>query len=133
MFRRGKAFYVRKCEGGRETWRSLGTDYQSALRQFRQFKLEGIPESAVTVGQAARSWLDSYIRTARNEQSRLLADKRVEQYLVPFMGYKLLHKVNAESFRAYRIWLERNGIRGPLSPQSVRHILSDARCLFRWC
>src|SRR5437899_4422879 len=106
MFRRGKAFYVRKCEEGREVWRSLGTDYELAKRKFRAFKLEGISQSALTVRQAAKSWLDSRIRTGRNEKSRQLAERRVEQYLEPGMGHKLLHKITAEDFRAYRIWLE---------------------------
>jgi len=50
-------------------------------------------------------------------------------YLVPFLGHVLLHKLAKDDLRAYRIHLERTH----LSPQSVRHVLSDARCLFNWC
>jgi integrase len=52
------------------------------------------------------------------------------------MGQMLLEKVTAETLRSYRLWLERqHGQRTgrPLSGQSVRHILADARCFFRWC
>lgn len=45
------------------------------------------------------------------------------------MGYRLLTKVTKEHLRAYRLWLEKQG----RSVLTVRHILSDARCLFRWC
>src|SRR5262245_20058766 len=133
MFRRGEAYGARKCVDGRDIWRSFGSDLELAKRKFREFKLEGIPQSAVTVCRAAKSWLDLRIRTGRNENSRRLAERRVQQYLEPFMGHMLLHKITSEHFRAYRIWLEKNGIRGPLSPQTVRHILADARCLFLWC
>ena len=46
------------------------------------------------------------------------------------MGYMLLCKVTREDLRAYRLWLER---KRTISLQTVAHILSDARCFFRWC
>jgi integrase len=51
-------------------------------------------------------------------------------YLEPFLGHLLLSKVTRDDLRAYRLHLERLG---RLKPQSVRHILADARCLLRWC
>jgi integrase len=44
------------------------------------------------------------------------------------MGYKQLSRVMKDDLRAYRLWLEKR----KLSAQSVRHILADVRCLFRW-
>lgn len=57
----------------------------------------------------------------------------MEQFLEPFMGYQLLHKVSKEDLRSYRLWLEKQGKKKRLSSQTVAHILSDARCFFRWC
>ena len=57
------------------------------------------------------------------------AEVRVERYLVPCLGHKLLPKVTPDDLREYRLWLEGKGI----SVQTVAHVLSDARCFFRWC
>ena len=50
-------------------------------------------------------------------------------YLVPFFQYKRLATVTADDLRRYRLELEKK----PISTQTVAHILSDARCFFRWC
>jgi integrase len=44
------------------------------------------------------------------------------------MGWKMLQKIGSEDLREYRNWLETKA----LKPQTVSHILSDCRCLFRW-
>ena len=83
----------------------------------------------MTVKAAAKGWLKSYIATNRAPKSCVNAGQRVRDYLEPFLGYKLLSKVSKEDLRAYRLWLEKKCRK----PQTVAHILSDARCLFRWC
>jgi integrase len=52
----------------------------------------------------------------------------VRKYLMPHLGMKPVAKVTKDDLRAYRVWLEDRGI----CLQTVKHILSDARCLFRW-
>ena len=131
MFRRERAFYVRLREGGRDKWRSLGCDYEEACRKLRALRRGDVASGPqVKVSNAAAQWLKGYVATARNPKGQKLAGVRVETYLTPFMGYMLLQKVTREDLRAYRLWLEKQ--KEP-SLQTVAHILSDARCFFRWC
>jgi integrase len=71
----------------------------------------------------------TYVQTARNRKGVKLAQARLDRYLVPALGWKLLGKVTADDLRSYRLWLEQQGI----SRQTVAHVLSDARCFFGWC
>lgn len=125
MVKKGKFYYFRKMVGGRLVRRSLGTDYAEACNRLRSLKTH-VP-SAVSVEVAAKQWLASYIPTHRKDSS--LATQRVRDYLVPFMGHFLLERVSGEDCRAYRLWLEKQ----KKSQQTVRHILSDLRCLLNWC
>jgi integrase len=58
-----------------------------------------------------------------------MAKQRMRDYLVPFMGHLLLERATKEDVRAYRLWLDESG---RLKPASVKHILSDLRCLLNW-
>jgi integrase len=136
MFRRGRSYYVRLRSHGQDRWIALGDDLEKAKANLDGVRHADEPkvESGLSVSEAAERWLASYVATARNEQGHALARARVEQFMDRFLGPKLLHKVTREDLRAYRLWLERyKGRRGQLSPQSVAHVLSDARCCFRWC
>jgi integrase len=82
----------------------------------------------VTVEHLARRWCESYVATERNPVGQAKAAQRVRKYLVPFLGMKPLYLVKPDNLRAYRLWLEGLG----LSPQTVKHVLSDARCMFGW-
>jgi integrase/recombinase XerD len=44
------------------------------------------------------------------------------------LGWKLIGKMTGDDLRSYRLLLEKKG----LSLQTVRHILSDVRCLLHW-
>jgi integrase len=46
-----------------------------------------------------------------------------------FMGHMQANKVTKEDVRAYRLWMERDG---KIKPATVKHILSDLRCLMNW-
>src|SRR5262249_28567467 len=83
----------------------------------------------MSVEQAAKGWLESYVAVNRREADRPLAAQRVRDYLVPHLGHYLVERVTTEHMRAYRLQLERTH----LSTQSVAHILSDCRCFLRWC
>ncbi len=123
-------WYFRKMYAGRVTWIALGTDHEDACRKLRSLKTEGPPRPKLTLREAGLRWLECYIAVHRELKSQRLARRRFELYLDPFLGHLPLAKLTRDDLRAYRLHLERFG---RLSPQSVRHILADARCLLRWC
>lgn len=130
MFQRGRSYYVRLRVDGKDVWRSLGADYPEAKRKLRQLKTGAMPlNGRLTVTEAAGRWLETYIATARTEKGRRTAATRVRMYLKPFFAFVPLWKVGPEHIRRYRLWLEGHDI----SPTTVWHILSDVRCLLRWC
>ena len=132
--RKGRpGYYFRSKARGRTKWRSLGTDYEAALRKLRSLKADAgelEPRSDVSVRAAAQQWLTSYVVSQRAPRGRELAKRRVEMYLEPYFGHLPLGRLTREHLRAYRLHLERLG---HLSMQTVAHILSDARCLLIWC
>jgi integrase len=128
MFQRGRSYYVRLFEGGRDRWVSLGRDYEEASRQLERLRRGETLAPELSVGEAAQRWLESYVRTSRNEDGQKLAGVRVKRYLLPFMGERRVSGVRREDLRAYRLWLGRRG----LADQTVAHVLSDARCFFGW-
>jgi integrase len=58
-----------------------------------------------------------------------MARQRLDDYLLRFMGHMVLGEVTREDVRAYRLWLERDR---RLAPATVKHILSDLRCMLNW-
>jgi len=129
MFKRGASFYVRQRENYRDRWVSLGSDYDEACRLLREIRRGKALVKSKRVEDAVEGWLQGYVPTARNAKGVKLARQRASMYFVPFFKFRSLESVTAEDLRRYRLHLERQ----PLSPQSVVHLLSDARCLFNWC
>ena len=129
MFRRGKSYYLRRQRDGKRQWINLGQDLQEACRQRKDALSSGIGSgSQVPVRKLAAQWLGTYVSTMRAPFSQRKAAQRVRDYLVPFLGEKPIARVTKEDLRAYRAWLDGR----PISPQTVVHILADARCFFRW-
>jgi len=123
-------FYFRRKMGGKTFWTSLGTDYEAARARVRELKAEEPKAIARTlVKDAVAKWLDKYIATARNPKGQVMAKTRARLYLVPALGHLLLGRVRPDHLRDYRLYLEKRG----LATLSVAHLLSDARCFFRWC
>ena len=129
MFKRGRSYYVRVRENYGDRWVCLGPDREAARKRHRELKSGWRPMSRLTVEDAAKQWLEIYIATRRNAKCVELAGRRAAMYLVPFFQYKRLATVTADDLRRYRLELEKK----PISTQTVAHILSDARCFFRWC
>jgi integrase len=128
--RKGKpGYYFRQKVAGRVVVRTLGSDYEQACKRLRSLKLDDIPLESSTVSVAARRWLSVYVATERRSEDHQLAEQRVRDYLEPFCGHVLLHKLKKDHLRSYRLYLEGTH----LSRQSVRHVLSDARCFLNWC
>ncbi len=91
--------------------------------------------SADTGSGLAALWAKVYLPVARNPKGVKLAQKRMEQYVLPFMGSMQLGKVTKDTVRQYRAHLE--GLKNSdeervLSDLTVKHLLSDLRCMFRW-
>lgn len=128
MVKRGRTYYFRQVVGGRVVRRSLGSDYQEALSRLRSLK-DKVPLPEISVEEAASRWLASYVPLVRKERDQKQAKQRVRDYLVPRLGHVLLGRLGPEDCRGYRHFLEQR----KLSPQTVRHVLSDLRCLLNWC
>lgn len=131
MYRRGPAFYCRLYEGGREIRRSLGEDFEEAKRKLRALRAGTVPltVSHVTVAEAVPRWLETAISNGRNAKGVRDATTRARKYLVPLVGHLKLSSVRQDDLRGFRTKLELNGC----SRSLVHHVLTDARCFFRWC
>ena len=128
--RKGRpGYWFQKWVGGRRVCRFLGNDYEGAKAEFRKIRNSDVPLVSATVGEAVKRWLSSYIETSRNPKGRTDAAARAKKYLTPAMGHYLVSRLTAENLRGYRLYLERTG----MAPQTVSHLLSDARCFLRWC
>lgn len=130
MVKRGRSFYFRKKANGRDVRISLGTNFENAKDRLRSLIAEDsalLP--AITLRETADRWLRVYVPTARGERDHALAAQRMKTYLLPNVGHMLLRNLKPEHVRSYRLRLEDSN----LSPQSVRHVLSDFRCMLNWC
>lgn len=127
--RKGRGYYTRRWVDGKDRWIALGKDFDEACRKLRSTERREVPVVRLTVREAAVKWLESYVATNRAPKQRVMAAQRVRDYLEPYMGYKLLSRVEKEDLRAMRLWLEGQGKR----PLTVRHVLADVKCFFRWC
>lgn len=87
------------------------------------------PAVGLTLLEAGRRWLDSYVATTRNAKGQRLARTRFEKYAKECLGALRLREIDGDDVRRFRQALERD--RG-LRPYTVTHVLSDLRCLFRW-
>jgi len=130
MFKRRKSYYFRDQQGGRDKWVSLGTDYEQACEKLRKIRAGGFtPRSRLSVRQASEQWFEKYVQTRRAVSDHVMTEQRLRDYLVPFIGHKPLAEVTKDDVRSYRLWLEKDG---HLKPASVKHIMSDLRCLMYW-
>lgn len=57
-----------------------------------------------------------------------MAAQRVRDYLVPYLGHMPVTAVRPDTVRGYRLYLHDRG----LAPRSVRHLLTDFRCMLGW-
>lgn len=86
------------------------------------------PRHQQTVADAAQRWLAVYVTTARSSKNVGMAAQRVRDYLGPFCGSRSLVALGPDDVREYRLWLQARR----LAPRSVRHLLTDLRCLLHW-
>jgi hypothetical protein len=129
FLRKGRGYYTRRWTDGNDRWLALGPDFDEACRKLRNAERSEVPVVRLTLKEAAAKWLETYVAKNRAPKQRVKAAQRVRDYFEPFMGYKLLSRVDKEDLRAMRLWLKRQ----EKKPLSVRHILADVKCFFRWC
>lgn len=120
-------FWHRDRREGRDRWCSHPR--ASEAKAHREQVKGGAPMPAkITVQKLAQNWLDRYVATARNEKGQALASQRVRDFLVPELGARRIAALRRDDLRTYRLALERRS----LTPQTVAHVLSDARCFLAW-
>ena len=129
FLRKGRGYYTRRWANGKDRWFALGKDFDEACRKLRTAEKSEVPVVRLTVKEAAQKWLETYVATNRAPKQRVMAAQRVRDYLEPYMGYRLLSRVEREDLRAMRLWLEKKDKK----LLTVRHILADVKCFFRWC
>jgi len=154
MRQKGRAFYAWRwvphqheasCEvgclrRGREEWVALGREYREACRRLADLKREPRPVAVRpgAVAEVAELWLARWVARQRNAKGQALARQRVTSFLLPFFAGRVLRRIGKGDLERYAVWVAaqpfrgRAGVRG-LSVQTQRHVLSDARCFFRWC
>src|SRR5215216_4452508 len=91
--REGRGYYARKWINGKDRWIALGRDFEDASRKLRELNRRG-PVLATRVA------------VKRTPDGLQKATTRVQLYLSPFFGLKLVGKVTWEDFWEFRRWLE---------------------------
>jgi integrase len=139
----GRSYYYRLRGLDGERAIPLGRDYDKAANRVLEIRRRieaGKPfcgdVTSYTVENAAKQWLAEYVKHNRSERFAKETEKRVDRYLVPFMGKERLEDVTARTLFGYRHWLSEQKhwkIRKSLSASTVRHILGEARSLLNFC
>ena len=129
MFKReGRGWYCRVYAAGRERWVALGQDLPEAVRKFHEYRSGSVVPTKATVAQLSQQWLKNYCATSRSSYNQNQSENRLKRYMLTFMGTMMVSKIGPEDLRRYRLWLEQH----ELSPNTVKHLLSDARCFLNW-
>lgn len=139
IVRRGRMFYFRMTRNGRSYYRSLGPNLTEARRRAQLLKQEldrpeeslgddAVTPAGETIDTFAPRWLSEYVAQRRAGKGFALAKQRLEDYVLPVLGAMSPDAVRVPDLRTVRARCERAG----LSPQTVRHVLGDLRCLLRY-
>jgi integrase len=134
MVKKGHRYYlrIREVKEGRKTERTiaLGNDLPLARVQYmrlrrRQEDWRGQP----TVEEFSKRWITDYVTPMRpGKKGPRLAEQRLRDYVLPVIGSMVVGQVTEADFMTVRARLEKT----ELAPLTVRHILSDGGCLFRF-
>ncbi len=139
LVKRGGVYYHRSMTAGRTRWVSLGTaDYSDALirweREERRLERNAAQKRATptvsretTVAAFSKLWVAEYVTQRRSPGNVKLVEQRLRDHVLPEVGRLYLAEVTLPAVRRLRGTLD-----GKLSPQSVRHVLADVRCLLRY-
>lgn len=140
-FRHGAYYLVRRRTGPdgkkHEKWKWLGKS-KSEARLARDQLLGYVfgPNESPSLESFARRWLAEYVATERSEKNRRLAEQRMRDHVLPVVGTYSMAELEKDPslLRPLKHALlhakKANG--DALSVQTVRHILLDVGCLFRF-
>lgn len=144
MVRKRNSYFqrIRTTEGGKrhEKTAPLGSDYGLALAKRKRL-LEGLERYGdhPTVEQFSELWLSDYVTPKRTDKGARLAEQRLRDFVLPKLGKFFIGQVTEAHAMSLRAFVEqthdrrlRSGrtVRKKLSPTTVRHVMSEARCLF---
>lgn len=140
--KRGEKYFFRTVVNGRKIREFAGTNPAEARRRAKllrdryQIKRRVSKGSAIlSVKEFAERWKSEYVAQQRNETGQKLAAARLERYIIPELGHLMLEDVRPEHVRGLRARVEASPAKDgetTCSLQTVKHVLSDARCLFRY-
>lgn len=131
LVKRGKTYVYRELVDGELRRVSLGTDRDVAVAELERIRsLKSKAALSLSVREAARQWLTSYVESRRSLKNSKLAAQRVRDFLEPCLGHLVLWRVSRRELERYLLWLSKEKA---LSTQSVRHVLADCRCFLLWC
>lgn len=130
---RGGVWYLRASVRGKRVHVALATDKVEAKRKRNQVlaELRNRPRDVPTdetVRQFSARWRDEYVAQRRNAKGLKMAKTRLEEHILPVLGHLKLAAVQVGELRRLRAHLEAK----ELSPLTVRHVLSDVRCLLTY-
>lgn len=147
LYKRGNIWYFQIRVGGQRVRKALGDNLVEARRRARILRdhyrgLPDLPPDPLTFARFTKRWVEEYAAQQRIARDVGMADSRLHRYVFPILGDVLLDQVRVEHLRALRSHLDRSRsvvrtktgerLGGPLSRQSVKHILSDVRCVLRY-
>ena len=139
LVKRGGVYYHRSMTAGRVRWVSLDTsEHTTALvrweREERRLERNAAQKRAAptvsretTVAAFSKVWITEYVKQRRSAGNVKLAEQRLRDHVLPEIGKLYLPEITLPVVRRLRGTLD-----GRMSPQSVRHILADVRCLLRY-
>jgi len=129
MVKRRGQYYLRIRCGGRDKLLALGADFTAAKQRYHQLKgLDDPGRGRITVNEFSAQWQVGYVATQRSAQNRKLVAQRMRDHVLPVLGKKLMCLVTKADIRAVRASLEAK----KLATFTVRHVLSDIRCMFKF-
>lgn len=135
---RGKYRWRRK-RNGRVHERTIGTDYRSAAARARELNAEWesgrVQPGRVTMHHLVEKWLERGFSNSRCPKSVALAHQRARDYLLRYPWPRCVDQVARWDLEGYRAWLRTQRRRrrgGPLSEQTIHHLMSHARQFFSW-
>jgi integrase len=137
MFKRGRVYYFRRREEGKDRWKSLGPDYHKALDLLDKLKSEKSesPRELGTVAEFGERWIAEVLPTRRTPAGVKDLASRWHAYIVPRLGSIQVDQVTPGDIRRCRLELEQ--VISPATgrkfkPETVRHCLKYLRAFFSW-
>lgn len=132
--KRNGTYHVRYQIDGKPYERTLGTGNQAEAARLARELIEehrygrAPRRRSVSVAEFAVRWIDEACSLSRKGKGVRLAEQRLRDHILPHVGHLPIDVVTVSDVRQLRARLDETHLR----PQTVRHVLSDLRALFRY-